>query len=141
MKTKLICTGLLALAASFGAAAEESLTGGCMSELAFEPRLALIADKVGVAHSAETVRLRAPERAVSPEERAAVALWAHLRNECFEFGAAQRRASLPRLESALVKSVFVFQQRLVAELQGGRVTYAEFNRRRLELVEAAGQEI
>jgi hypothetical protein len=35
----------------------------------------------------------------------------------------------------------VFQQRLVAELQQGRLTYAEFNQRRAELAQAAGTEI
>jgi len=139
MKTKLICSAIFALAASFGAAAQDSATAGCVQELAFEPRLSIIAGKVDVVHAA--AHSQAPDRVATPEERAAVGLWLHLRNECFEFGAAQRRAAYTAQDNAFVRAMFVFEQRLVAELQRGRVTYTEFNQRRLELVEAAGQEL
>ena len=139
MNAKMICTGILALGASFGAAAQESLSAGCINELAFEPRLAIIADKVDVVRAVPDDR--APERLATPQEGAALALWAEMRQACFEYGAAHRRASSKPQEAAFLRSVFVFQQRLVADLQGGRVTYAEFSKRRLELVEAAGQEI
>ena len=139
MKTKLTCSAILALAASFGAAAQSPVTAGCLQELAFEPRLSIIANKVDVVHAA--AHSQAPDRVATAEERAAVGLWLHLRNECFEFGAAQRRAAYKPQDNAFTRAMFVFEQRLVAELQRGRVTYAEFNRRRLELVEAAGEEL
>jgi len=138
MKTNLICTGVFALAASFGAAAQDTATQGCIQELAFEPRLTVIAGKVDVVHAVAAPQ--APDRLATPEERAAVGLWLHLRQQCFQFGAAQRHATAKAQEIAFVRSVFVFEQRLVAELQNGRVTYAEFTKRRLELAEAAGQE-
>jgi hypothetical protein len=68
-------------------------------------------------------------------------VWLGKRQECYDSGAAQRRATTRPQQIAFLRSVFVFQQRLVADLQIGRVTYAQFNQRRLELVEAAGQEI
>ena len=137
MKAKLICTAIFAATASFGAAAQT--TAGCVAELAFEPRLTIIADKVDVVRANRGVQ--APDRVATTEEKDALRLWAHLRQECFEFGAKQRRASSKPQEIAFLRSVFVFQQRLVADLQAGRVTYAEFKQRRGELVEAAGQEI
>ena len=51
------------------------------------------------------------------------------RNQCFDAGAAKRRALSKPQEIAFLRSVFVFQQRLVADLQQGRLTYAEFNQR------------
>ena len=141
MKARLICTGILAAMASFSALAEGSLTAGCLNEMAYEPRLTILADKVSIAQSAARTARSAPERVATAEEREAVALWGHLRQQCFEFGAAQRRASMQAQEIAFLRSVFVFQQRLVADLQAGRLTYAEFSKRRGELTEAAGQEI
>src|SRR6185295_16823008 len=76
MKTNLICTAVLALTASFGAAAQDTATQGCIQELAFEPRLTIIASKVDVVHA--VAMPQAPERAATPEERAAVGLWLHL---------------------------------------------------------------
>ena len=85
--------------------------------------------------------VRVAERAPTEQERAAVAMWMEKRNQCFDAGAAKRRAVSQPQEIAFLRSLFVFQQRLVAELQQGRLTYAEFNQRRAELAEAAGTEI
>jgi ectoine hydroxylase-related dioxygenase (phytanoyl-CoA dioxygenase family) len=140
MKTTLICTAVLALATSFSALAKEP-TATCIDSLARDSNLTVIADKVALAHSNQAASVRVLDRVANEEERAAVALWLEKRQECFEAGAKQRRAVSKPQEIALVRSVFVFQQRLVSDLQGGRLTYADFNKRRLELVEAAGQEI
>ena len=140
MKTKLICSGILALATSFGALAQAT-TANCIDSLATDGRLQVIADKVALAHSNQAGSVRTLDRVANEQERAAVAVWLGRRQECFEAGTKSRRAVSAPQEIAFVRSVFVFQQRLVAELQSGRVTYAEFNKRRLELVEAAGQEI
>jgi hypothetical protein len=140
MNRTTICTGILALAMSFGAHAQQA-TASCIDSLATDGRLKAIADKVALAHSNQAGSVRAPDRVANEQERAAVAVWLGKRQECFEAGATQRRAVSKPQEIAFVRSVFVFQQRLVAELQNGLVTYTEFNKRRLELVEAAGQEI
>ena len=139
MKAKLICTAVLALAPAF-AAAEPSPTETCIDSLASEPRLQILADKVALARSTQARLIRVTERTASDMERAAIAVWMEKRNTCFDAGAEQR-ARLNAPERAFLRSVFVFQQRLVADLQHGRLTYAEFNRRRAELAEAAGQEI
>lgn len=140
MKAKLICTAILALAPGF-AAAESNPTESCIDALANEPRLQVLADKLALARSSQARLVRVAERTPSAEERAAIAVWMDKRNGCFEAGVAQRRAEMKAPEIAFVRSVFVFQQRLVAELQQGRLTYAEFNHRRAELAAAAGQEI
>ena len=139
MKAKLFFTAALALA-SFAALAQDP-TARCMESLSAEPRLSPIADKVALVRSSQPFVQRVSERTASPEERAALAVWMNLRAKCYDAGADFRRALSTPQEIAYVRSVFVFQQRLVAELQQGKLTYTEYSRRRAELVEAAGQEI
>ena len=131
MKAKLICTAILALAPGF-AAAESNPTESCIDALANEPRLQVLADKLALSRSSQVRLARVAER---------IAVWMDKRNGCLEAGVAQRRAEMKAPEIAFVRSVFVFQQRLVAELQQGRLTYVEFNERRAELAQAAGTEI
>jgi hypothetical protein len=138
VKAKLI-TGILALAPGLGVAANP--TEDCIDALASEPRLRVLADKVALARSTQARLVRVSDRVATQQERAALAVWQEKRQHCFEAGIQQRRAEMKPREIAFLRSVFVFQQRLVADLQGGRVTYAEFNNRRAELVQAAGQEI
>jgi hypothetical protein len=139
MKAKLICSAILAAMASFGAFANP--TENCIDSLAADARLRVLSDKVALARSTQASTVRTADRVANGQERAAVAVWLEKRNQCFDAGNAYRRGMSSPQEIAFVRSVFVFQQRLVADLQGGRVTYAEFNQRRLELVAAAGQEI
>jgi hypothetical protein len=140
MKANAICTGVLALAASFGAAAATP-TETCIDALANDPSLQVLADKVALARSGQAALVRAADRAPTGPERAALASWMEKRNQCFDAGAAKRRALSKPQEIAFLRSVFVFQQRLVADLQQGRLTYAEFNQQRAELAQAAGTEI
>jgi hypothetical protein len=139
MKAKLICTAVLALA-SFAALAQDP-TARCMEGLSAEPRLSPIADKVALVRSSQPFVQRVSERTANAEERASIAVWMNLRAKCYDAGAEHRRALSTPQEIAYVRSVFVFQQMLVAELQSGRIGYAEYNRRRAELVQSAGQEI
>src|SRR5262245_53041440 len=136
MKTKLICTGIVAMAASFGAAAQETSrnvtdpTASCIGALAGEPRLKLIADKVAPGQG-----IRVPERAVTAEERAAVATLVSMRKGCFDAGTPYRRVVSTPQEFTVTHNAFAYQQGLLTDLQEGRITYAEFNRRRLKLVD------
>jgi len=139
MKSQLICSAVLALAASFGASANP--TEKCIGALAAEPSLQPLAGKVALGRTGEVIALRVSERTASEQERAVVTVWLQKRNECFDLGASYRRTSVTAQEIAFLRSVFVFEQRLLAGLQGGRLTYAEFNRQRLELAQAAGQQI
>src|SRR5262245_34350815 len=131
MKTKLICGAVLALSATFAAAAQDTPTSGCIEELAYEPRLKPIADKVDLVRA--NSQLKSPQRVASADEKAALVLWAEMRQGCFDYGTAYRRTHSSPQDAALVRSVFVFQQRLVVELQQGSLTYAEFSKRRAEL--------
>jgi hypothetical protein len=139
MNAKMICTGILALAASSSAFAGPTET--CIGALARDPQLQALAGKVALARSSQAALVRVADRVANGEERAVAALWLEKRQQCFEAGARQRRARSSPQEIAFLRSVFVFEQRLVAELQGGLVTYSEFNQRRLELAQAAGEEI
>jgi hypothetical protein len=139
MKANAICTGILLLAAGFGAAANP--TESCIGSLHKDSGLRVLADKVALGRSAQVTLVRVADRAPTEPERAALAAWMEKRNQCFEAGAAKRRALSKPQEIAFLRSLFVFQQRLVAELQQGRLTYAEFNERRAELAQAAGTEI
>jgi hypothetical protein len=140
---KSICAVILALAASSSAMAEKAdPTATCIESLAAEPGLRVLADKVALARSNNANPTRVANRMASEQERAAVGLWHGKRQQCFDAGAGFRRATSTSQEIAFVRSLFALQQQLVAGLQDGRLTYAEFNRRRLELIEAAGgQEI
>lgn len=139
LNSKVICTAILALA-SFAALAHDP-TARCMEGLSAEPRLSPIADKVALVRSSQPFVQRVSERTANAEERAAIAVWMSLRAKCYDAGAGHRRALSTPQEIAYVRSVFVFQQMLAAELQSGRIGYAEYNRRRAELVQSAGQEI
>src|SRR5262245_3445783 len=92
MKTKLLCIGILAMAASFGAAAQETSrnitdpTASCIGALAGEPRLKLIADKMSPAQG-----MKLPERAATADERAAFATLVSMRKGCFDAGTPYRR--------------------------------------------------
>jgi hypothetical protein len=136
MKPTLICGGMLALAASFGAHASANPTEDCIDALSAIPALQPVADKVALSRSTQARAVRVADRAPTAQERDALALWLIKRNDCFD----ARAAATPQ-QIAFTRSVFVFQQRLVADLQAGRMTYAEFNRRRAELATAAGEEI
>jgi hypothetical protein len=140
MKTmKLICGAVLAMIATFAAAAQDTPTASCMKQLAFEARLKPIADKVDlVQHNGN---IWAPDRLATSEERAIVAVWADMRKGCFEYGDAHRRSISKPAEVAFQRSLFTFQQRLVVDLQLGKITYAEFSQRRAELLVAAGEEL
>ena len=147
MKATLICTGILALAASFGAAAQEASrnltdpTANCIGGLASEPRLKLIADKVALGQGINAPG-RALDRAATAEERAAVAAWLGMRKDCFDKGASYRRGLSTPQQIELTQDAFEYHQRLVARLQEGSITYTEFNRRRVRLAYiAAGQDI
>jgi len=147
MKTRLICTAMVALAASLGAAAQEAgrnvadPTASCIGALAGEPRLKLIADKVALGQGINTPA-RTLNRAASDDERAAVAAWLGMRKDCFDRGARYRRAVSSPQEFALVSDAFEHQQRMVADLQAGRMTYSEFNSHRLRLANfAAGYDL
>jgi hypothetical protein len=139
MKAKLICTAVLALA-SFSAAAQDP-TSRCIAGLASEPRLQAIADKVALGQAGQPRLIRVAESTPAADERTALALWLNMRNECFDAGDQYRRSVSKAQDAAYLRSVFAFQQRLVAELRDGRLTYAEYQRRRAELTQATGQEI
>lgn len=139
MQANAICTGMLLLATSLGVAAGPTET--CIGSLAKDPSLQVLAGKVALGRSAQTALARVTDRAPTEAERAVVATWMEKRSQCFDAGAARRRAVSKPQEIAFLRSVFVFQQRLVAELQQGRLTYTEFNERRAELAQAAGTEI
>src|SRR5687768_16520411 len=115
MKAKLICTAVLALASGFAAAAANP-TEGCIDSLASEPRLQVLADKVALARSTQARLVRVSDRVATERERAAIAVWQQKRMQCFEAGVDQRRAVMKPQEAAFVRSVFVFQQRLMADL-------------------------
>jgi hypothetical protein len=122
--------GAIALASSFGALAQAlpDPTFGCSQELAFEPRLDAIAEKVALIAGAEaTPAMRALDRFATAEERAALELWAHFRQQCFNYGESHRAATYTSAQRALLAVMFRTDQRLLADLQRGRLTYAEFN--------------
>jgi len=147
MKAKLICTGILALAASFGAAAQETSrnvtdpTASCIVNLAGEPRLKLIADKVALGRGIN-IPARFLERAPNADERSALAIWLEMRQDCFNEGAKYRHVVSTPGEIELARDAFDYQQQMVAELKAGRMTYVQFNNRRMKLANfAAGHDL
>lgn len=129
------------VAASFASVAQETPGPGvdptyaCLERMARESRLALIADKVALAHGPGLKTIRGLDRPASTEERAAVAHWLDRREQCFASGEYYRFTFLTPQEHLAVYQSFEFQQRLLANLEQGRMNYVQFNRRRLELAE------
>jgi hypothetical protein len=109
-------------------------TNQCTDRLAQDHRLAAIADKVALSHTADTtVVMLALDDQVAAPEHAALKLWSKLRQACFDLGDAFRRTAVVPERAALAVRLFDLQQSLIDELDAGRVTYAEFNLRRVEL--------
>jgi hypothetical protein len=137
---KAIGLGIVVFAASLTALAQDAPaalvdpTYGCLEKMAREPRLAIIADKVALGQSASVKAVRL-DRSANAEERAAVALWLELRQQCFDAGEDYRFIVLTPQEHLAVRSAFEFQQRLLANLEQGSMSYVQFNRRRVELAE------
>lgn len=123
------------LAASLHAAAEERYpTNGCIERLSDEPRLEAIARKVALASSEHTsAAMLRVENTPSGVEQSALALWSKLRQACFELGAGFRRDMANQEHAALAGRLFHLHQALLGELRAGQLTYAEFNRRRVDL--------
>lgn len=145
MKTKqLICTGILAMVASFGAFAQDAAedmndpTVRCNDSLAIDARFSVIADKMILGYAGAP--RRAVHRAATSQERGAIGQWIEERKACFEGGAQFRRSHLKSEEAAYARSAFVFQQMLVLRLLDGKVSYADFNRQSLQLAAATTQE-
>jgi len=138
---KTLGIGIVMLAASFATLAQDAAgtlvdpTYGCLEKMARESRLALIADKVALGHGASLKTVRGLDRPANAEERAAVALWLERREQCFAAGGYYRFTALTPQEHLAVYQSFEFQQRLLVNLEQGRMNYVQFNRRRLELAE------
>jgi hypothetical protein len=130
------CLAAVALAISVPAVADESgyPTSQCIDSLQHDERLAAIADMVALGRSDQTrAGMFELDRSVVAPERNALVLWSKLRQFCFDLG-ADFRAQLPnRQQAALADRLFGLHQRMVDELHEGRSTYAEFNRRRVEI--------
>jgi hypothetical protein len=124
------------LAVSVQALADESAypTNQCIDRLNDETRLGAIADKVALSSSEETsAAMFELDRPADAAEQTALALWSKLREACFALGAAFRRDMANQEQVALGTRLFELHQGLLGELRQGRVTYGEFNGRRVEL--------
>lgn len=139
MKMKQLCAGIAALAASFGALAQdaaEDVAGPsviCAGALANESDLRAIADKVDVAPFPFAVVERTPSRVANAHERKVIALWIERRDRCFDVGAEYRMKTLLPEEQWNASSLFSAQRGLTVRLLQGRMTYAEYNRVRFEM--------
>ena len=146
MKTKQICIGIAALVTSFGAFAQdaaEDLNGPtvvCVGQLAGEPRLFPIVDKIDVAPMPFAAMPRTPERTATASERKAIALWMERRDECFTAGTQYRVKTLLPEEQSYAASLYNVQRGLAVELLKGKMTYAEYNQTRFDLFKAAQYE-
>jgi hypothetical protein len=136
MKTTLrTCLAAVAVAISAQALADESYpTNQCIDQLSQDWRLAPIADKVALGRSDQTsAEMLDLERPAVASERNALELWSKLRQFCFDLGADFRATVTNSQQVALAGRLFGLHQRMLDELRDGRSTYAEFNRRRVEV--------
>jgi hypothetical protein len=144
MKTKLLCTAILAMTASFSAVAQDAAqdlndpTVLCLAVLADQPQFALLSNKMALVHTAEAAYRPAPDRFATTEERNAIAQWASARRQCFGMGAKRLSNAA---DADFRASMFGFHQSLLANLREGRMTFAQFNERRVELAEFAQSDI
>lgn len=129
------CLVAVAVAISAQALADETYpTNQCIDQLDQDWRLAPIADKVALGRSDQTsAEMFDLERPAVAPERNALELWSKLRQFCFDLGADFRGALGNSPQAALAERLFGLHQRMVVELLEGHTTYAEFNRRRVEV--------
>jgi len=136
MKTMLTtCLAAVAVAISAQALADETYpTNQCINSLTHDARLAAIADKVALARSDETgTEMLGLDRQPTADERQALQLWSKLRQFCFDLGAEFRAGLANQEQAALAGRLFDLHQGLLGDLREGRISYAEFNSRRVEL--------
>jgi hypothetical protein len=130
-------TCLVAVAVTISAqalAGEVYPTNQCIDALDQDQRLAPIAYKVALGRSDQTsAEMFDLERPVVARERNALELWSKLRQFCFDLGAEFRAGLDNSQQTALAGRLFGLHQRMLHELVEGRTTYAEFNRRRVEV--------
>ena len=129
------CLAAVAVAISAQALADGSYpTNDCIMSLNQDTRLAAIADKVALARSDETsTEMLGLDRQPADSERPVLQLWSKLRQFCFDLGAEFREGLANREQAALAGRLFDLHQGLIGELREGRISYAEFNGRRVEL--------
>jgi len=137
MKTTMLrtCLAAVAVAISAQALADESYpTNDCINSLNQDGRLAVIADKVALTRSDETApEMLGLDRQPADNERQALQLWSKLRQFCFDLGAEFRAGLANQEQAALAGRLFDLHQGLLGDLREGRISYAEFNGRRVEL--------
>src|SRR5262245_49221711 len=138
MKRNIFRTGLAAMLLALGAQVHADEvpypTNQCLDRLEQEARLAPIAGKVALVSTQETAAAMLElDHEATLAERGALALWGKLRQACFDLGADFRREQVIPERALLAGRLFELHQRLLDELREGRMTYAEFNRRRLEV--------
>jgi hypothetical protein len=129
------CLAAVAVAISAQALADETYpTNQCINSLNHDARLAVIADKVALARSDETgTEMLGLDRQPTDNERQALQLWSKLRQFCFDLGAEFRAGLGNQEQAALAGRLFDLHQGLLSDLREGRISYAEFNGRRVEL--------
>jgi len=129
------CLAAVAVVISAQALADESYpTNECISSLGEDVRLTIIADKVALARSDQTgTEMLGLDRQATDRERQALQLWSKLRQFCFDLGAEFRAGLANQEQAALAGRLFDLHQALLGELREGRISYAEFNGRRVEL--------
>lgn len=136
MKTTLrTCLAAVAVAISAHALADDSYpTNQCINSLPQDARLAVVADKVALARSDETgSEMLGLDRQATDDERPALHLWSKLRQFCFDLGAEFRAGLANQEQAGLAGRLFELHQGLLGDLREGRISYAEFNGRRVEL--------
>jgi len=129
------CLVAAAVTISAQALADDSYpTNACINSLNYDARLAAIADKVALARSDETgAEMFGLDQQPTGTERQALQLWSKLRQFCFDLGADYRAGLANQEQVALAGRLFGLHQALLGDLQEGRISYAEFNSRRVEL--------
>ena len=128
---------LLAAVALWGAAAHAQPKGNpampCFRALATDPRFAAIKDKVALGGDLDEMHrmTKGTERA-SAQEAPVIAAWKDARADChrLEKGYFATRDSGIQ---ALAEEYFAALQAQIAELQAAKISYGEFDSRRLEL--------
>ena len=107
----------------------------CYQALAGDARFAPLRDKVALGGDRNEMRrmTKSADRA-SAQEGAALAAWRNARAECHKQELPYFATRDTRIQ-ALAREHFAAVQALIAELQAGALSYGEFGRRRIDLVE------
>jgi hypothetical protein len=114
----------------------DTITVGCLNDLASNPNFSILQSKVLIADDGIAPPLDILNNNQKPNsaEKAALIKWDKFRKECYAAG-NEHRSSYPPQVLTTFRNLFNDQDRLLGDLYLGKITYGQYAKRRNDIVE------